>query len=121
MPTPNFLIGYGERLVETIEPPPQGGPKQPPYTFSQAMNRLLPMVRHTAQELGALPDLACPNGQAVAVLTLHPQYLAKSYFPAALLQTAGLESVGSRPTQIKPEKWTRQGPPELSESTDLFV
>ena len=121
MPTPNFLIGYGERLVDPINAPPSGGPKYPPYSFSEAQARVLTMVRRTAQDLGALPDLACPNGQAVAVLTLHPQYLAKSYFPSVLLRSVGLESLGSRPTQVKPEKWTRKGEPELSESTELFI
>src|SRR6478735_2370566 len=98
MATPNFLIGYGERLVDRISPPKGGGPKTPPYPFAEARARLIPMVQATAEELTALPDLACPNGQAVAVLTLHPQYLAKSFFPAALLQSAGLEAIGSRST-----------------------
>lgn len=119
--TPNFLIGYGERLTEPVKPPPTKPTKSPPYSFLEAQTRVLPMVRSTAQEMASLPPLACPAGKAVAVLTLHPEYLAKSYFPAALLQSAGLDPIGSRPAQVKPQKWTRKSQPELSETTELFV
>jgi hypothetical protein len=79
------------------------------------------MVQEAVKELAKLPDLACPNGQTVAVLTLHPEYLAKSYFPGALFQSIGLDSVGSRPAQVKPQKWSRKSAPELTETTELFV
>ena len=118
---PNFLLGYGERLTEPVAPPPRTSIKQPPYSFIEARSRLIPMVQATVHELSHLPALACPNGQTVAVLTLHPEYLAKSYFPAALFQSVGLDSIGSRPAQVKPQKWTRKAEPELTETTDLFL
>lgn len=119
--TPNFLLGYGERLTESITGPRHPTLKTPPYSFVEARARLIPMVQATVHELSRLPALACPNGQAVAVLTLHPEYLAKSYFPAHLLQSVGLDSVGSRPAQVKPQKWTRKSDPEPTETTDLFL
>ena len=36
-------------------------------------------------------------------MTLHPSFVAKSYFPKELLQAAGFKSVGSRPRQVVPE------------------
>jgi Subtilase family len=33
----------------------------------------------------------------------------------------GVESIGSRPSEVKPEKWTRRSQPELAETTELFV
>jgi len=54
-------------------------------------------------------------------MTLHPQSIAKSYFPSQLLNQFGLWHVGSRPTVITPEKWTRQDEVTATPSTDLFV
>lgn len=117
----NFLLGYGERLTKTIDPPDGGGPKIPPYTFQEAKKRLVPQFVEAAKKLDGLSVLACPRDQAVAVVTMHPQYIAKSYFPKVLLKELGLKSVGSRPTKITPEKWTRRGEPKSSSTTDLFV
>jgi Subtilase family len=122
--TPNLLLGYGERLTETISVSPHGGPKEPPYTFEEARARLIPMLEHTSRDLLALPSAACPDNRAVAVLTLHPEYLAKSYFPDRLLKSAGLESIGSRPALVTPQKSkiTRQNKPSKpAETTELFV
>ncbi len=129
--TPNFLLGYGERLTQPISHRPGGARQTPPYSVSESVDRLMPMIRAAVRELDELPDAACPRGEAVAVVTLHPQYIAKSYDPSALLRAVGLETVGSRPVKIKPEKLkpvksTPEKPkkerrPEISESTDLFV
>jgi len=117
----NFLLGYGERLTKTVNPPGGGGPKVPPYTFDQAKARLLPMAEQTSCALDTLPPLACPSDMAVAKLTLHPQYIAKSYFPSGLIREAGFNPLGSRPDQIVPERWTRKGAPQLVGTTTLFV
>ncbi len=121
---PNFLLGYGERLVEPVSLPPGGGGERNDfaYSFEDARKTLAPQVSAMSQELEALPALACPRDQAVAVLTLHPQFLAKSYFPAALLREVGLNLVGSRPKDVKPRKWNRKDPPKgAAPSTELFV
>jgi hypothetical protein len=117
----NFLLGYGETLTEPVTQPPKKAEKHPPYSFFEAKSRVLPMIQAAAREIRSLPPRACPGDQAVAVLTLHPEYLAKSYFPLALLQSLRLDSVGSRPTVVKPEKWSRQGEPTATDSTDLFI
>ena len=100
----NYLLGYGERLTEPLDPPRLRPSKKHHYTFLEAKARLSPRIASVAEEVELLPDGACPENNTVAVLTLHPAYLAKSYFPLGLLQIVGLEAVGSRSRQIRPEK-----------------
>ena len=104
----NFLIGYGERLASDMAAPLGGAPKKHPYTFTEARRRLAPKVKDTAKALDELPDEVCPRDQAVALVTLHPTYLAKSYYPAELLHTYGLETIGSRAREVTPKKWTKK-------------
>ncbi|WP_199513142.1 S8 family peptidase [Nucisporomicrobium flavum] len=68
-----------------------------------------------------LPDEACPNGESVGLLTLHPEWIAKSYFPDRLLEEFHLRAVGSRPVTITPEKWTKAGEPGPSPSNEIFI
>jgi hypothetical protein len=100
----NYLLGYGERLAERLDPPKTVPSKKHPYTFIEARDRLTPRIYKLTESVDALPDAACPRDEAVAVLTLHPAYLAKSYFPSDLLNAVGLEAVGSRTERIIPEK-----------------
>src|SRR4051794_5728155 len=105
MPDPRFFLGHGERLTSRVAAPGGGGPTELPYTFHHAVSRLAPMVNAAALELDVLPAVACPGDEAVGVLTLHPQWIAKSYHPQQLLDEYGLRQVGSRPTTIAPEQW----------------
>jgi hypothetical protein len=118
-----FLLGYGERLTGPVGAPHGAPPPPPPpaYEFEEAVQRLAPEVVQVASVLDDLPAPACPDDEAVAVLTLHPQSLAKSYHPKRLLDQYNLRQVGSRPVELTPEKWTRKGEPELSHSTELYV
>ncbi len=104
---PRFLIGSGERLTQDEKfisgPKP---PKTPAYSISEAASRLAPRLSRTLQSMAALPDMARPRGEAVALITLHPEFLAKTQFPAALLAGVGLRAIGSRARKITPEKWT---------------
>jgi len=117
----NLLIGYGERLASDIAAPLGGAPKRHPYTFAEARQRLSPKVKDTAKVLDGLPDEVCPRDQSVALVTLHPTYLAKSYYPAELLKSYGLEAIGSRAREVSPEKWTKKKPPESAISSELYV
>lgn len=117
----NFLIGYGERLASDMAAPVGGAPKVHPYTFYEARQTLAPRITETARELDELPDEVCPRDQAVALLTLHPAYLAKSYYPADLLRAYGLETIGSRAREVSPRRWTRKKPPESAVTSELFV
>jgi hypothetical protein len=116
-----FFLGYGERLTERVAPPGGGRGPEPAYTFDQAVARLQPMVQSAVNDLQSLPADACPGGEAVGIVTLHPQWMAKSYHPQQLLDEYQLRQVGSRPVTIQPEKWTRKTNPEPIASTEIFV
>lgn len=117
----NFLIGYGERLASDMAAPLGGAPKQHPYSFTEARKRLAPRIKATVRELESLPSVVCPKNQTVALVTLHPTYIAKSYYPAELLKTYGLETIGSRSREVSPEKWTKKKPPASAITSELFV
>lgn len=117
----NFLIGRGELLTHDIKGPKRNPTKAEVYTLQQAKNRLMPQFTEAAATLDSLPARACPGDLAVARLTLNPSYIARSFFPAAMLRSAGLESVGSRAVKLTPEGWTKKGPPRESTTTELFV
>lgn len=116
-----FLLGYGERLTRRVAPPGGGGGSDPAYTFDEAVERLSPMVQETSRALEGLPSGARPGGQAVGVITLHPQWMAKSYHPQQLLSSYALRQVGSRPVEMQPDKWTRSEEPSTVASSELFV
>lgn len=118
---PNFLLGNGHRLTAdiAIERPVVPGP--PPYSFSESKARLGPQVSQLVTELAQLPNAACPDDYAVGLITIHPEYTAKSYFPATLLREARLESIGSRPARVQPSKWKKKKEPEEVHTTQLFV
>jgi hypothetical protein len=117
----NFLLGKGERLVEPVIGVRGGAPKSHPYTFSEARERIGPMLGRIVRGIDQLPDAACPNDRAVATVTLNPEYIAKSYFPDKLFESLGLEPVGSRPRRITPEKRSNGREPEEAITTELFV
>ena len=118
---PNFLLGNGHRLTSPVTVPKGMEPKDPPYALTDAKRRLAQQFTAAATTLSALPDAACPDGYSVGLLTIHPQYTAKSYFPGDLLREARMEAIGSRPARATPEKWTRQGEPEELPTTELYV
>lgn len=118
---PNFLIGYGERLTEEVVISRGGTTPVPPYTFNEARSRVAPMVRTAVADLAAIPSSACPDDFAVALLTLHPQYTAKSYFPAQLLESARMHAIGSRPKSITPKKARGTQQAVEGETVELFV
>src|SRR5204863_2704807 len=71
----------------------------------------------------------CPQDECVAAVTLHPAYIAKSFFPLGLFRALGLEPVGSRPREVIPDKGARkptaaqkkEGVQPTSPTADLFV
>jgi len=117
----NFLIGRGELLTHNVKAPGGGGPKAEVYSLIEAQQLIGPQFDAASRELDQLPDLACPHDFSVAKLTLNPGYIAKSYFPTSMLRSVGLESVGSRSATLIPKRWTKQGEPEESVTTELFV
>lgn len=127
--TRNYLLGFGERLTEKIDPVRRPVTKADPYQFTEARDRLAPRIRNVVREIDRLPELACPHDECVAAVTLHPAYIAKSFFPMGLLRTVGLEPVGSKPRQVVPDKGAKkptaaerkEGVQPPSATADLFV
>ena len=117
----NFLIGRGELLTHDIKGPKRMPGKAEVYSFAQATQRLTPQFSATATALDALPSQACPGDFGVARLTMNPSYIARSFFPVAMLRSVGLESVGSRTVKVTPDGWTKKGQPRECTTTELFI
>ncbi len=117
----NYLLGNGEKLTEKVSIGHSGQLKNPPYTFSEAKIRVEEMLIKAVNEFQELPSLACPQDKVVAKLTLHPRYLSKSDYPNQLLHSVNLQTIGSRPIKVKPEKWGIEKHDEEALSEELFV
>lgn len=117
---PRFLIGSGERLTEPTKyvtgPKPT---KSPAYSPADAVQRLAPRLSQVGRSIEALPDAARPRGEAIALVTMHPEFLAKSFFPATLFAGIGIRAVGSRARTVVPEKWTPKFKPKTKEAETI--
>lgn len=100
---PRYLIGYGERLTSPITIASGGRAPMSPYQGELSFRRLETGFRQALAAAESLPAIACPNDEVVVALTLHPSFVAKSYFPSSLLRSAGMRPVGSRPLSLVPE------------------
>lgn len=117
----NYLLGYGENLISPIPYPSRPNKKREVYTLKESKERIIPQIEEASTSINELPANACPGDNAVGILTLHPSFLAKSYFPSTLLKEAGLEMVGSKPVYIKPTKSSKKTNTRQLPSTSLFV
>ena len=108
-------------MTEDIKIKHGWAPKEQPYSFYEAQQRLIPMLSQTVSDVNDLPADACPQDQAIISLTLHPEYIAKSYFPSKLLNDIGMKVVGSRPRKINPAKLSREREPRERITTELFA
>ena len=79
------------------------------------------MLARSVSEIDELPADACPQDQAILSLTLHPEYVAKSYFPKTLLDEIGVTVSGSRPKKLIPEKLSSNHEPYEIVTTELFA
>ncbi|MDR5771009.1 MULTISPECIES: S8 family peptidase [unclassified Caballeronia] len=122
MANKNLLIGYGETLIESVKLTRGGGEKRYPYDFDEARGRIARQIRSVVKAVEKIPTGAKPKGEAVVEMTLHPAFLAKSYFPQQLLNEFGLRHVGSKGRFVHPEVSLRkQAPPEGEAAPVLFV
>ncbi|MGA8574234.1 MAG: S8 family peptidase [Candidatus Cybelea sp.] len=119
--SPRYLLGKGESLSEEVTLSAGGGEKVHPYSFEAAKTRLAQPIAKTVSALQALPAEACPNDEAVAILTLHPSYIAKSYFPDQLLEFLGLRAVGNRSALISPEKRNQRQAADKLTTVEIFA
>ncbi|WP_319557968.1 S8 family peptidase [Thiomicrorhabdus sp.] len=117
----NYLIGKAEELTSLTPPPKMNPPSENLYTVQESVQRLLPQFEEVSNQLQELTDDICPKDFTVTKLTLHPSYIAKGHFPKRFLREMGVHSIGSKSTEITPDRWTRKGEPEQSPTTSLFV
>lgn len=117
-----FIIGKGELLTYPINAPKKRmGEKNRPYTLNEAQKVIVPQIKATAKMLDNLPVEAKPQGISVAKLTLHPAFIAKSYFPNLFLRQANLVAIGSKTELITPRKQVKKKASTHSETTQIFV
>nr|MDT0251368.1 S8 family peptidase [Endozoicomonas sp.] len=117
----NYLIGKAEMLTELTAPPKMKPPGGPLYTLDESVQRLQSQLFQVISEQAELPDSVCPRDFSVCILNLHPSYIAKGHFPRTLLREMGVRSIGSKATDILPDRWTRKGPPKSCPSTSLYI
>lgn len=124
MAAPNYLLGKGEELTSEHDYTSGGGTKIHPYTLDEQKLEIGKRAAAVVKQLKALPAEACPNDEAVAVLTLNPAYLSKSSFPNKLLDAAGLRPIGSRQKITTPRKIASSDTskrPQPAETAEIFV
>ena len=101
---PRFLIGSGEKLTEPAKfvtgPKPE---KQAAYSLSEAAHRLAPRLGQVVRSIKAIPTTARPLGEAIALVTLHPEFLAKTLFPGSLFVAVGIRAVDNRARRFSSE------------------
>lgn len=104
----NLLLGKGEKLATKSPFKGGGGGKKYPYSFEEVRDRLdreLAEVEAGTVELGTE---AKPRGEVTFEIVLHPSFIAKSYYPEALLRTTGMRDVGSKEVVVAPRQVTRK-------------
>lgn len=118
----NLLLGKGEALTSAQVIKRKPGPKKYPYTLEEVRESITAALEHVQQSLNELPAEARPRGEGVFELTLHPAFLARSYFPKGILRKSGLRDVGSKETTITPRRVTDQRDSGKSQATaTLFL
>ena len=119
----NLLLGHGESLVSNLLPPKHGGSeKDHPYkSRDEVYKRLCPEMANTLGYISNLASEYCPSDKSVFRLALHPQYLAKSYFPVEILRAFALEVVGSKFVTVNPAKRGARMPKGEIQTVELYV
>jgi hypothetical protein len=92
----NLLLSGGEKLATASEIKRGSGPKKRPYQIADTRAMIGESIATVEAAIRALPEGSKPRGEGVFLLTLHPAFLARSYYPVNLLRAAGLRDVGSR-------------------------
>lgn len=112
------ILSKAESYTQKADPrPTPPGDKKNPYSFATAKQRLYKKLESALALAHEVPSEAKPRNVVVTKMTLHPAYLAKSYFPEALFNKYNLQSIGSKEVILKPEvQVTKKKKEELSSS-----
>lgn len=117
----NLLIGQGERLFQDGEWKGSSRKKPDAYTIDHQRSFFTPVLAVLAESARHQEQRLAPRGEVAAKITIHPEFLAKSYFPASLLRNTGLRLIGSRATDITPRKMVRDKDPKELPTAVLIV
>ncbi|WP_242890210.1 S8 family peptidase [Stenotrophomonas maltophilia] len=117
----NLLIGRGERLFEDGKWPPGRGGKPAPYSLEQQRSLFTPTLNELAARATQTPLTIAPRNEIAAKITIHPEFLAKSYFPSSLLHQSGVRLIGSRAIDITPRAMTRDKEPVRRPTAVLLI
>ena len=104
----NLLLGNGQALVGATNWPTPPAEKASVYSIDESRQRLHPQLQQFLEQGKAVPKGAAPRGEMVGRVVVHPEYIAKSYFPTSVLRDAGLRHVGTRGISIHPERRNRK-------------
>ncbi|RYH59289.1 MAG: S8 family peptidase, partial [Alcaligenaceae bacterium] len=122
MATRNLLLGGGEKLAGRATIVRGGGDKKMPYSLDEVRQALAEPIAHVHAELRRTSAKAKPRGEGVFEVTLHPSFLARTYYPSNLFTATGLRDVGSRERTVIPRTASEkrlEGKPHATAS--LFV
>jgi len=108
----NLLLGNGQALVGPTEWPTVGRPKPDVYSLAESRERLHPQLELFDSQARNVPAAAAPRGEVVGKILVHPEYLAKSHFPAKVLRSVGLRVVGTRSRSVQPRRRNRKTNPD---------
>ncbi len=91
----HFLLGNGDELREA-RPPNSSRPIVYRDRLDDWRPPLVAKIQTVAAGIDRLPQTFTPGDSAVGLLTLRPEYIARSHYPSSLLRYLELESIGSR-------------------------
>ena len=109
---------YSQKAEPRNTPP---GEKNNPYSFGVAKERLFKKLESTLSRSFQLPKAAKPRNVIVTKMTLHPAYLAKSYFPEVLFNQYNLQNLGSKEVFIKPDVQVTKKKKDKISSSQYFI
>ena len=92
-----------------------------PYTVDQQRALLHPSLLSLKELADSVNPALAPRGEICAKLTLHPEFLAKSYFPEVLLRHSALRLLGSRGLVVTPRAMVRGKAPRPGQTAALIV
>ncbi|HGY9614526.1 S8 family peptidase [Vibrio harveyi] len=95
-------------------------PKKMPYQISEAKGRIYHQLEDTVKHFDDLPTLSSPDDKVVSKITLHPSFLAKSYFPKKLLAHYDFQNLGSKEVILEPEKVATEKQKGVPLSTSMY-
>ena len=95
--------------------------KNDPYTYDRSKSRLLGKLNSMVQRFDSASPQTTPSGLVVTKMTLHPAYLAKSYFPAALFNKYNLKNLGSKEVFLEPEIQVTKKKLDKLSSSQYFI